>query len=83
MNEWEIFKSEAMAKKENLRDTIQRLKEQKAAISKDLELAYKECKHEFANGYTLESVTYCTICDKEATELFPNMDYKHIEKLVQ
>ena len=72
-----------MAKKESLKDRIKLLKEQKAKITKELELAYKECKHEFAHGYTLEPIVYCTICDREATDIFPNMDYRHIEKLIE
>jgi len=72
-----------MAKKESLKDRIHRLKEQKTNTEAELKKALNECEHEFAHGYTLEPVVYCTVCDREATDIFPGMAYKHIEKLVK
>lgn len=43
----------------------------------------KQCEHNFEWGYTIEPVVYCTICDKEITDIFPNISYKYIEKLVE
>lgn len=69
--------------KESLKERIARLNEQKTEINKQLDIAYNKCEHEFANGYTLEPVVYCTICNRDAADIFPGMAYKHIEKLVQ
>lgn len=72
-----------MAKNENLKERISNLKKQMSEIRQELDNAYKECEHNFEYGYTLETVIYCTICDRDATDIFPNMSYKHIEKLVE
>lgn len=66
----------------DLKNEIQKLRKQQNEIQEKLNNALSLCEHEFANGYTLEPVVYCLICNRDANEIFPNMSYKHISKLV-
>ena len=70
-------------KENEIREKLKELRLSRDAINKQIADVEAKCEHKFKNGYTLEPVVYCTICDKEATELFPNMSYKHIEKLIE
>ena len=72
-----------MGKRENLKQRISHLNKQQLDISEKLKSAYNECTHSFEHGYTLEPVIYCTICGRDATDIFPNMSYEHIEKLMK
>ena len=66
----------------SLKAKLTRLRNEKIKISKELEELENTCEHHFIWGYTLEPVIFCEICNKDATDIFPNMHYKHIEKLV-
>lgn len=68
---------------EQLKEKLKELRNKRNSINNEIKQLEDSCEHVFANGYTLEPVVYCTICDREATDIFPNMSYKHIEKLVE
>jgi hypothetical protein len=71
-----------MNKDDKLKADIEQLKKQKSEVDKKLTGLLNTCEHRFVSGYTMEPVVYCEICDREATDIFPNMAFKHIEKLV-
>jgi len=43
----------------------------------------KTCEHRFISGYQGDIIIFCEICNRDASDIFPNMPYKHIQKLVE
>ena len=66
-----------------LKEKITDLRREKLKITEELLELEETCEHSFIWGYTLEAVVFCEICNKDASTIFPNMSYKHIEKLVE
>ena len=76
------LRNEKIKISKELKDKLTYLRRKKLKITTELIELEETCEHNFIWGYTLEPVIFCEICNRDATEIFPNMSYKHIEKLV-
>lgn len=53
------------------------------SLNEHLHKIYAECTHKFKSGYYADDlIIYCSICDREADDIYPGMSYKHAQKLI-
>lgn len=65
-----------------LKENIKSLRDKKYEVTKQLDNLTKKCEHSFVQGYNGDIIIFCQICDQKAIDLFPEMPFKHIQKLV-
>ncbi len=73
-----------MTTEENkLKEKITDLRNRSIEIKAELDKLMSTCEHSFIWGCQGDTMVFCEICNRDATDIFPNMAYKHIEKLVK
>lgn len=69
-------------KENEMRQELQRLRKERSKITLEIEKIENKCQHNWVEGYTLEPIVYCDICDKEISDIYPNMKYEDTLKLI-
>lgn len=66
-----------------IREQLQELRKRRKDIDNEIAEIENNCEHNWVEGYTLEPIVYCDICDKEVSDIYPNMKYIDTIKLTK